>query len=77
MRLLRLVGLILFAVGLALLFIWVYEEFLNNFNYYYYHQVNFDLLILFVILLFGMGSWLMNWEREPKKQNPSKNAPTI
>jgi hypothetical protein len=75
MRLLRLVGLILFAVGLALLFIWGYEEFINNFNYYYHHQVNFDLLILFGVLLFVTGLWLMNWERKPKTQNSSLDSP--
>ena len=75
MRLLRLTGLILFAVGLTLLFIWAYEEFIYNFNYYYNHQANFDLLVFFGILLFGTGAFLINWEREPKKQTSSLEAP--
>jgi len=71
MRRLRLAGWFLVGVGLALLFILLYEEFSNNLNYYYNHQVNFDLLVLVGLLSFGIGSWLMRREREPKKENPS------
>jgi len=71
MRCLRLVGLILFAIALSIGFIWLYEEFSNNFNYYYNHQFNFDLLVFVGILTFGIGLWLMLWEKEPKKQNHS------
>ena len=74
MKLLRLIGLIFFEVGLVLLFVLGYFEFLNNFNYYFHHQVNFILLISFGILFFSSGLWLMNWETEEKKQVPSMNA---
>ena len=74
MRLQRLVGLILSTIGLALLLIWVYEEYINNFNYYFLHQVTFGLLIFFGILLFGTGLLLISWERELKKQSPSLEA---
>ncbi len=68
MKRLKLLGAILFVVGLALLFILVFEEFFYNLNYYYNHQANFDLLFFFGTLLFGIGFWLMIRER---KQNPS------
>jgi hypothetical protein len=71
MRLLRLVGLISFAIGLVLELILFYEEFSNNFNYYYNHNVSFELLILVGALSMGIGSGLMLWERRTKETEPS------
>ncbi len=51
MRRFRLVGWSLFLIGLVLLTILLVEEFSNNLNYYYKHQVNF-------VLLFGVGTIL-------------------
>jgi len=71
MERLKLLGLILLVIGLALGVIWLYEEFFNNFNYYYNHQVNFVLLVLVGVFSLVIGLRFMFWEREPKKQNPS------
>ena len=64
MRLSRLLGYVLYGTGLALLSILAIEELLNNFNYYYYNQVNFLLLFLAgllslftgIILLYQIGN---------------------
>ena len=67
MNLLSLIGKIIFAIGLTLLFVWLYEELVNNFNYYYYNQVNFILLIVFSVLALIIGTKLIYWEET--KQN--------
>ncbi len=72
MRLLRLLGLILLALAFVLASIFIVEELIYNLNYFYNHQVNFILLISFGILAFGIGLWLIKWERESKEQNLSE-----
>jgi hypothetical protein len=71
MKILRLAGFILFSIGWVLEFIWFYEEFSNNWNYYYNHQVNFDLLVLVGALSLVIGWWLIFWKRKLKKQTHS------
>jgi hypothetical protein len=72
MRLLRLLGSILLIFAFAFGSILFYEEFINNLNYYYNNQVNFVLLLLFGILSFGIGLWLINWKSESEEQNLSR-----
>ena len=67
MRRLRLLAVILFVFGLALITILFYEEFTNNLNYYYNHMTNVVLLILVGALLLIIGSRLMFWERKTKE----------
>lgn len=42
---LRLMGIIFFIIGFVLVSFLFVEEFLTFFNYYYTHQVTFDLLV--------------------------------
>ena len=71
MKLLRLIGTILFITGLALLFILFFEEILYNLNYYYNHQVNFVLLMVGGALPLAIG-FVILWEGEPEKQLSSQ-----
>jgi hypothetical protein len=64
MRLLRLLGFVLLVLAFVLASIFFIDELIYRLNYYYNHQVNFVLLIVFGILSFGIGLWLINWENE-------------
>lgn len=77
MRLLRLLGLILLVLSFVLASIFIVEELIYNLNYYYDHQVNFVLLIVFGILAFGFGLWLINWESESKEKNFSETKTAL
>ena len=69
MKLSRLLGYVLYVTGLMLLSILAIEELLNNFNYYYYNQVNFLLLFLAGLLSFLTGIILLSQMGKSKKQN--------
>ena len=64
MKALRLLGLILLGICLVLFSILLYEEIINNLNYYNDYQVNFFLLLLggTLALILGYALW---WEEEP------------
>jgi len=58
-KILRIAGAILFAIGFVLIFVLFYEELLTFFNYYYSHKVNFELLVLIGFSTFIAGSALL------------------
>jgi hypothetical protein len=62
-------GYVLYVAGLILLSILAIEELLNNFNYYYYNQVNFLLLFLAGLLSFLTGIILFSRSGKSKGQN--------
>ena len=62
-------GYVLYVTGLILLSILAIEELLNNFNYYYYNQVNFLLLFSAGLLSFCAGIILFASIGRPKEQN--------
>ncbi len=63
MKALRVLGLILLAICLVLFSILLYEEIINNLNYYKDYQVNFFLLLLggTLALILGYALW---WKEE-------------
>ena len=77
MRLLRLLGFILLVLAFVIASLFLIDEVIYNLNYYYNHQVNFVLLIVFGILSFAIGLWLINLESESKKQNLSKTKTVL
>ena len=62
-------GYVLYITGLAFFSILAIEELLNNFNYYYYNQVNFLLLFLAGLLSFLTGIILLSRLGKSKEQN--------
>ena len=74
MRRLSLVGWFLFLIGVALEVIWVYEEVVYNFNYYYYHQVNFLLLVIGGALTLVIGTKLIFWEENQRNKLSKKSS---
>ena len=66
-------GYVLYVTGLILLSILAIEELLNNFNYYYYNQVNFLLLFLAGLLSFCAGIILFASNGETKRAEPLRS----
>ncbi len=56
---LKLMGTVFFIIGFALVSFLFFEEFLTFFNYYYTHQVSFDLLVVVGFSTFIAGLIIM------------------
>ena len=67
MKGLRVAGLIFLAISIMLFSILLYEELVDNFNYYVHNQFNFFFLFVVGTFLLIMCLGIL-WTEEPKKQ---------